>query len=116
MCDNTLLPSSSLQPTRSLLQPFNGVEGTPRLECSDPLKVLALEPQSHDGPGRSTPRPLGALQLGRCLRGGRQPGEGGVGQHGGLVDVRLYQLVSGLDRLAGERGGRVGHGYRRCGV
>lgn len=90
MCNDTSLLTATLEPTRLLLELLDGMEGTTGLESPDALEVLTFEPEPHDGSGRGSAGPFSVLELGGGPGAGCQAGDGRVGQHGGLVDVRLY--------------------------
>lgn len=94
-------PPQPLQPLL-LFQSLNSMKRSPGLERSNPLEILALEPEP-DLWVRwlFNPLPLRSFQLLGRARGGSELVESCVRQNGRLVDVGLYEGVSGEDGGAG---------------
>jgi len=87
-------------------QSRDGMESAAYFEGADALEVFALEEEVHLGLSGILAFPLCSLECFRSLRFVGDSVQGGVGQDGRVVDVRLDEGVGGLDRGARQGGMR----------
>lgn len=110
VCNHSL--SLHLFQSIPLDQSRDGMESTAYFEGADALEVFALEEEVHLGPSGLLAFPLCPLECFRSLRLVGESVQGGIGQDGRVMDVRLDEGVGGFDRGArqGGMGGCGGHG------
>jgi len=89
-----------------LNQSRDGMESAAHFEGADALEVFALEEEVHFGLSGLLAFPLCSLECFWSLRLVGESVQGGVGQDGRVMDVRLNEGVGGFDRGARQGGMR----------